>query len=81
MDVFGSLVSPGSNKLVLVRHGDYISVYRNLSSINVEVGDQLTTNQVIGKVGKSTATGRPTLYFSLFRNTNLLNPELWIYKM
>ncbi|MAN27014.1 MULTISPECIES: murein hydrolase activator EnvC family protein [Mesonia] len=79
--VFQIQVIKGSNKLVLVRHGDYISVYRNLSSINVEVGDQLTTNQVIGKVGKSTATGRPTLYFSLFRNTNLLNPELWIYKM
>ena len=62
-------------------HGDYLSVYNNLSSINVEVGDELTTNQVIGKVGNSTATGRPTLSFLIYKNTQALNPAHWIYKM
>ena len=79
--VFKIQAIKGANKAVFVIHGDYLSVYNNLSSINVEVGDELTTNQVIGKVGKSTATGRPTLSFLIYKNTQALNPAHWIYKM
>lgn len=71
----------GANKGIYVRHGDYVTVYNNLSEIKVETGDVLTTGQVIGRVGRSTATGRPTLYFTIFRNTKLLDPSLWVYKM
>ena len=58
-----------------------MTVYNNLEKINVEVGDDVLTNQVIGKVGKHTSTGRPTLVFLIFKNTSILNPAHWIYKM
>lgn len=83
--VFQIQAIKGSNKTVLVIHGNYISVYKNLSDINVEVGDAISTNQVLGKVGKATATGRPTLMFYIAEinasNIKYLDPALWIYKM
>ncbi|MBW2960201.1 murein hydrolase activator EnvC family protein [Mesonia aestuariivivens] len=79
--VFKIQAIKGANKAIYVIHGDFLSVYNNLSHINVEVGDELTTNQVIGRVGKSTATGRPTLSFFIYKNTQALDPALWIYKM
>ena len=72
---------PGANKAVMVRHGNYISVYNNLESVNVQTGDQITTGQILGRVGKATSTGRPTLSLSLFKDTTSLDPSLWIYKM
>ncbi|SHI65890.1 Septal ring factor EnvC, activator of murein hydrolases AmiA and AmiB [Mesonia phycicola] len=80
-EVFKIQAIKGANKAIFVIHGDYLSVYNNLSEINVEVGDKLTTNQVIGRVGKGTATGRPTLSFLIYKNTQALNPAHWIYKM
>ena len=38
------------NPTILVRHGNYISVYTNLSEVRVKKGDQVSTDQVIGKV-------------------------------
>lgn len=79
--VFKIQAIPGANKAVLVRHGDFITVYNNLAGINVEVGDVLSTGQIIGRVGKHTSTKRPTLTFLIYKNTQILNPALWIYKM
>ena len=41
---------PGYNNAVIVRHGKYLSVYANLRSVNVSVGDQLKTQDVVGKI-------------------------------
>ncbi|MDT0294612.1 murein hydrolase activator EnvC family protein [Mesonia ostreae] len=71
----------GANKAVMVRHGNYISVYNNLETVNVQTGDQISTGQILGRVGNATSTGRPTLSLSLFEDTTLLDPALWIYKM
>lgn len=79
--VFKIQAIKGANKAILVLHGDYITVYNNISKILVEQGDVLTTGQIIGNVGKSTATGRPTLNFLIYKNTQALDPSLWIYKM
>ncbi|MDR6299856.1 murein hydrolase activator EnvC family protein [Mesonia maritima] len=79
--VFKIQAIPGANKAILVRHGDYITVYNNLAEIDVEVGDKLSTNQIIGRVGRHTSTGRPTLTFLIYKNTQTLDPALWIYKM
>jgi len=71
----------GANKAVMVMHGNYISVYNNLESVNVQTGDQISTGQILGRVGKATSTGRPTLYFYILQNVKYLDPALWIYKM
>lgn len=84
--VFNGVVSKvqslrGAHMAVMIRHGDYLTIYQNLTSVSVETGDEVQTGQVLGKVGKSTATGEATLYFFVFKNTDKLNPADWIYKM
>lgn len=66
-------------KGVLVRHGNYISVYCNLSSVLVRQGDRLETRQAIGKIYSDPTDGdRTVLHFQLRRETSKLNPEAWI---
>ncbi len=64
---------------VLVRHGDYISVYCNLSSASVKRGDQVKTKQSLGQVfSDGTDGGRTVLHFQLRREKEKLNPEPWL---
>lgn len=64
---------------ILVRHGDYISVYCNLSSASVKQGDNVTTRQTLGQVFSDGAdNGRTVLHFQLRREKEKLNPEPWL---
>ena len=62
---------------VLVRHGNYISVYCNLSSVLVRKGSQLKTGDRIGEV-HTDKDGNTVLHFQLRKEVNKLNPELWL---
>ena len=64
---------------VLVRHGSYISVYCNLSSVRVKTGSLVHTRDVLGKVHTDN-DGNTVLHFQLRKETAKLNPELWIYR-
>lgn len=64
---------------VLVRHGSYISVYCNLSSVLVKKGSVLKTRDIIGPV-HTDANGNTVLHFQLRKETAKLNPELWLAK-
>jgi septal ring factor EnvC (AmiA/AmiB activator) len=61
---------------VLVRHGNYISVYCNLSSVSVAKGSKVKAREEIGVVQKD-ASGNAVLHFQLRKETTKLNPELW----
>ena len=64
---------------VLIRHGNYISVYCNLSSASVKAGDTVKTKQSIGQVfSDGTDNGRTVLHFQLRREKEKLNPEPWL---
>ena len=62
---------------VLVRHGNYISVYCNLSSVSVAKGSKVKAREEIGVVQKD-ASGNAVLHFQLRKETTKLNPELWL---
>lgn len=62
---------------VLVRHGSYISVYCNLSSVRVKKGSQVRTRDIIGEVSTD-KSGNAVLHFQLRKETAKLNPEQWI---
>jgi septal ring factor EnvC (AmiA/AmiB activator) len=76
----GTVVSthfvPGYRNMVLVRHGDYYTVYSNLESVSVSSGTALAAGQTIGNI--STQAGE--LHFELWRQKERLNPERWISK-
>lgn len=64
---------------VLIRHGNYISVYCNLASASVKTGDTVATKQAIGTVFSDVAdNGRTVLHFQLRREKEKLNPEPWL---
>ena len=63
----------GGTMVVMVRHGSYISVYCNLSSVSVSRGQRVSTRQPLGHVGPDNI-----LQFQLRRETAKLNPESWL---
>lgn len=71
----------GANKAVMVRHGDYITIYNNLESVYVKRGDNVVTGQELGEVATSKTTGKTTLHFFVFKNTQKMDPADWIYQM
>jgi septal ring factor EnvC (AmiA/AmiB activator) len=69
------------NKAVMIQHGDYFTVYQNLSSVNVSKGDKVSIKQNIGKVRTNGETGRTVLKFTISQNTTYNNPSSWINNM
>jgi septal ring factor EnvC (AmiA/AmiB activator) len=71
----------GGTYAVIVQHGNYRSVYSNLSKLNVKQGDKVDTKQVIGTIFTDPEQDQKTeLYFQIYKDRNILNPELWITK-
>ena len=64
-------------KAVYVQHGDFITVYYNLSSVNVSKGDKIKENQVIGKIFTD-GNGKTAIKFSVLQNDVFLNPQSWL---
>jgi septal ring factor EnvC (AmiA/AmiB activator) len=71
----------GSNPIVLIQHGNFVTAYKNLASVEVKKGDKVMAKQDIGTVFTNTGTNRTTLQFSIFRSTTPQNPADWIYQM
>ena len=69
----------GGTYAVIVQHGNYRSVYSNLSKLNVKQGDKVDTKQTIGVIFTDPEQDQKTeLYFQIYKDRNILNPELWI---
>ena len=71
----------GGTYAVIVQHGNYRTVYSNLSKLNVKQGDKIETKQAIGTIFTDAEQDQKTeLYFQIYKDRNILNPELWITK-
>ena len=66
------------NKAVMIQHGDFFTVYQNLSSVSVSKGDKVTRKQTIGKVRTNGETGKTILKFLILQNTTYNNPGSWL---
>jgi septal ring factor EnvC (AmiA/AmiB activator) len=71
-----SIFNPGSGYVVMVRHGRYISVYSNLVSVNVSMGQKVTINQILGTVGSN-----HVLQFRLQNWKDTLDPRKWLRRL
>ncbi len=65
-------------KVVMVRHGEYITVYQNLASVNVKKGSKVTTKQNIGTIAKNASSNTYELHFEVWKNNSNLNPNDWL---
>jgi murein DD-endopeptidase MepM/ murein hydrolase activator NlpD len=69
------------NIAVFIQHGDYFTVYQNLTSVNVSVGDKVSTKQSLGKIRTNGDTGKTILKFLILQNTTYNNPASWLFNM
>lgn len=74
--VFQHMQNEGSY-IVMVRHGQYISAYFNLTNLTVKKGDKVKTNEPLGTISAN-GTGNYVMQFQLRKDTQSLNPELWL---
>ncbi|BDB56233.1 murein hydrolase activator EnvC family protein [Flavobacterium ammonificans] len=65
-------------KAVMIQHGDYFTVYQNLSSVNVSTGDKVTRKQALGRIRSNGETGKTVLKFLIYQNTSYINPAGWL---
>jgi murein hydrolase activator len=82
--VFNGVVSkifplPGFNISVIVRHGNYLTVYANMSNVYVKSGQKVRTGEALGRVFTDSENGNQTiLHFQIWKDTQRLNPENWL---
>ena len=69
---------PNYNYVIMIRHGEFLSVYSNLSEVIVQKGDRVTTRQEIGKIHSDAKDNKTELHFELWQGKTLLNPQLWL---
>lgn len=82
--VFNGVVSevfydPGFNYVVIIRHGNYMTLYVNLANVDVKKGQKVGTKEVIGKVARSIDKGN-VLDLQIWKDMTKLNPETWLAK-
>ncbi len=70
-NVYGTLI-------VIIVHGEYFTVYSNLKSVNVSVGQKVSTMQNIGVAGVETTTGITQIGFQLYKGGSAINPKPWL---
>lgn len=80
-EVLRIMTPKNGNNTVLIRHGDYITIYKNLSKIYVANGDKVNTKQLIGEVLTNKASDETILSFNIYKDGKFQNPAHWIYNM
>ena len=80
-EVMSVLVFKNSNPTVLVKHGNYITAYKNLSKVFVKKGQKVSFKEVLGEVFTNKETGKTILQFSIFNGLKSENPSFWLYNM
>lgn len=68
----------GANTVVIVRHGEYFTVYSNLENVIVKRGEKVKTKQNIGTVHTNKTENKTELHFELLKEQNRQNPENWL---
>jgi septal ring factor EnvC (AmiA/AmiB activator) len=70
------LLSP-VKKAVIIKHGDFFTIYQNLSTVNVQAGDKVSAKQTLGRI-RTDGDERTILKFMVSQNTTYFNPTSWL---
>lgn len=76
--VYGILDMGSAGKVVIIRHGEYITVYQGLSTVSVKKDDKVTIKQNIGTVGKTMGRSTYELHFEILKEFTHLDPQTWL---
>ena len=80
-EVMSVIMIKGSNPSILIRHGNFITLYTNLAKLYVKKGEKVNAKQPIGEVFTNEQTGKTQLQFGIFNNVKALNPKDWVFQM
>ncbi len=78
-EVTGIAVSPTGGKLVIIRHGEYLSVYSNLTDVTVKTGQKITVKQIIGTVATDDEEGKTSMNLQIWKGQKTMDPSGWLY--
>ena len=67
--------------VIVIRHGNYMTAYRNVINIRIKEGDRVGTKEVLGDVATNPATGETLLSFIVYKDSNTQNPASWVNQM
>lgn len=76
--VLAIMLPKNGNNIVMIRHGSYITIYKNLAKIYVKKGDKISTRQEIGEVRTNNSSGEAILTFVISKDGKYLNPAYWV---
>ena len=77
-EVSGVISIPGANQAIIIKHGEYLTVYGNLDKVHVKRGDKVKARQVIGTAAAGDIENRGETHLEIWKGRNKLNPAEWI---
>jgi len=83
--IFNGVVSsvaiiPGEGKVVMVRHGEYLTVYSYMSEVFVNKGDKITLKQDLGLLVNEAGKSKTQVHLEIWKGMTKLNPKYWIFR-
>ncbi|MBL4669129.1 MAG: peptidoglycan DD-metalloendopeptidase family protein [Flavobacteriales bacterium] len=83
--IFNGIVSsvaiiPGEGKVVMVRHGEYLSVYSYMSEVFVSKGDEISIKQELGVLINEAGKSKTQVHLEIWKGMTKLNPKYWIFR-
>lgn len=79
-EVSSVAIIPGEGKVVMIRHGEYLSVYSYMTEVYVKKGDKVTTKQHLGVLVNEAGASKTDVHLEIWKGMTKLNPEYWIYR-
>jgi septal ring factor EnvC (AmiA/AmiB activator) len=79
-EVKGVVNMPGAGQFILIRHGEFLTVYANLKDVYVKVGDKVKTKQNLGSILFDDDDSKTVMHFEVWKGQTKLDPEDWLYK-
>lgn len=79
-EVSSVAIIPGEGKVVMIRHGEYLSVYSYMNDVYVKKGDQITTKQELGLLVNESGKSKTQVHIEIWKGMTKLNPEYWIFR-
>lgn len=76
--VSGVVEIPGLYRTIIVRHGDYLSVYTNIEDVTVKRGDKVTTKQALGTIHMDDNDSKTELHLEIWKGETRLDPTQWL---
>lgn len=77
--VVGITKISNTNIAVIIKHGDFFTVYSNLDNVFVKKGDEVKTKELIGNI-HTNLKGKTELHFEIWKGTSIQNPSYWVLK-